>query len=159
MNTLNQHTNKTANFVDIENARYDDQREEMQKIIDAGHCPFCMENFHLYHKQPTLKEGQYWLITSNQWPYDHTELHLLAILKYHAETISELKPEAGAELFQLFGEIEKEKNIPGGGIAFRFGDTNYSAGSVKHLHAQLIIPAINEPDFEPTRFKIGKSKK
>lgn len=146
-------------FVDIDNAREDDQRDVMRKIIEQGHCPFCMENLRLYHKQPILKETKHWILTKNQWPYKNTRLHFLIILKTHAEHLQELTPEMGAELFEIVAWTEKEFDIPGGGFAIRFGDTDYSAGTVNHIHAQFIVPEINNPDFEPTRFKIGKTKK
>lgn len=149
-------TSSPAHFVDMDNARLDEQREEMQKIIAAGHCPFCAENLSLYHKLPNLREGQYWIVTPNQWPYDNVKMQLLAISKVHAETLSDLPPGAGDELFRFFSEIIEEYHIPGGALAMRFGDTNYSAGTVKHLHAQFIWPDIHKPDFKPVRFKIGK---
>lgn len=152
---------KTLNpkFVDIDNAREDDQREVMKEIIEAGHCPFCEENLRTYHKQAFLKEGTYWLITLNQWPYNFTKHHFLLIYKDHAEHLSELNPEAGKELLEFVAWIEKKYNVPGGGWAMRFGDTKYSAGTVNHLHIQFIVPDIDAPDFQPTRLKIGKGKK
>lgn len=146
-------------FVDLDNARFDDQRQVMKDIIAAGHCPFCPENLVLYHKQANELEGKYWLVTKNQWPYDHTKYHFLAVLKRHAEELYELTAEEGGELITLLGNLQKKYAIPGGGLAMRFGDTNYSAGTVMHLHAQFIVPDIEKEDFEPTRFKIGKSKK
>ncbi len=145
-------------FVDIANARVDEQRQVMEKIMAEGHCPFCPENFQLYHQRSIIKDGKYWFVTQNQWPYNNTKIQLLAIAKTHIETLHEITPEAGAELFQLLGEIEVEEQIPGGGLALRFGDTDYSAGTVKHLHAQLIVPDIEKHDFLPVRFKIGKDK-
>jgi hypothetical protein len=44
-------------------------------------------------------------------------------------------------------------------MAMRFGETKYSAGTVKHLHAQFIVPDVDQPDFEPVRIKIGSSTK
>lgn len=149
----------TADFVDINNSRVEEQRQEMQKIVDAGHCPFCPENLELYHKLPIIKEGKFWRISKNQWPYDHTQVQLLAIYKTHAETLSEIDPSAGEELLKLFAEIESEYKLPGGAFAMRFGDTRFSAGSVKHIHAQLIVPDADHPDFQPVRFKIGTIKK
>lgn len=146
-------------FVDLDNARKDDQRAVMQDIEAEGHCPFCMENLRLYHKQPILKETEHWLFTKNQWPYDHTRLHFLIILKKHVERLQDLTPEMGAELFEILAWAEQEFQMPGGGFAIRFGDTNYSAGTVNHIHAQLLVPEINDPDYEPTRIKIGKSRK
>lgn len=149
----------STQFVDLSNARVDEQRKVMQKIVEEGHCPFCPENLTLYHKQPNILEGQYWFVTKNQWPYENTLFHYLAILKRHAELISELTPEEGAELVQLFGELEKKLGAKGGAFAIRFGDTAHSAGTVRHLHAQYIVPDIDKPDFKPVRLKIGKDKK
>lgn len=145
-------------IVDLDNARYDDQRKVMEGIIDDNVCPFCRENLEKYHKQPILKQGSYWLVTKNQWPYENTRLHLLAILNEHAEKLSEVPAEAGAELLEIMQWAEEEYSIPGGGFAMRFGDTNYSAGSVAHLHAQLVVPDWEKPDFLPVRIKIGKAK-
>lgn len=145
-------------FVDIDNAREDEQRAVMRQIIADGHCPFCSENVFKYHKRPIIKEGQYWLITENQWPYENTQQHLLAIHKHHAEVLSELTPAAGAELFQLLAELERERSFPGGGVAMRFGQTDYSAGTVNHIHAQIFVPDIDNPEFEPVRIKIGKER-
>jgi len=143
-------------FIDLDNARKDDQKKVMQDILAAGHCPFCLENLKKYHKQEILKDGKYWILTLNQWPYDNTKLHLLLISKTHSEKLSELDPEAGKEMIEFFAWAEQKYQVPGGGIGLRFGDTNYSAGTVKHLHAQFIVPDIEKSDFQPVRFKIGK---
>ncbi len=148
----------TTQYVDIANAREDSQREVMKQIIESEHCPFCPENLHLYHQQKNDFDGKYWFITKNQWPYKNTKAHYLAILKRHAEMISDLSLEEGAELIELLGKLEKKLKAPGGGFAVRFGDTNYSAGTVRHIHAQFFIPDIDKPDFLPVRFKIGKDK-
>ncbi len=146
-------------FIDVDNSRKGDQKQVMKNIAQAEHCPFCLENLWKYHKQEILKDGQYWILTYNQWPYDHTKLHLLAIYKEHATKLTELNPEAGKELIEFLAWAEKHFHVPGGGFAMRFGDTDYSAGTVAHLHAQFIVPDIDAPDFEPTRVKIGKNKK
>lgn len=147
----------TQLYVDLDNARVEEQRQVMQDIIEAGHCPFCLNNLRKYHQQPILKEGKYWLVTKNQWPYENTKVHFLLIYKEHVEHISQLNPEAGAELVVLCKWISGEFSVPGGGVAIRFGDTNYSAGSVAHIHAQFIQPDISKPGYQPVRVKIGKS--
>lgn len=144
-------------FVDVDNARLEEQRQVMQTIIDNAECPFCMENLHKYHPKPILKETEHWILTENAWPYAHTKLHLMAILKTHAERLSEIPAGAGEELLNLFATVEKEYQVPGGGMVLRFGDTNHSAGTVKHLHAQFLWADIEKPDFEPVRIKIGKT--
>ena len=151
-------TNKPIT-VDLDNAREKDQIKVMKKIISAGDCPFCLDNLRKYHKRPILKETKHWLLTENQWPYPHTKLHLLAIYKEHAEKLVELKPEAGQELLELMQWAEKHYQVPGGGWCMRFGDTNYSAGTVKHIHAQFLVPDIDAPDYDtkPVKVKIGKT--
>ena len=147
--------------VDLDNAREADQLEVMKQILSEGDCPFCLENLRKYHKKPIIKETKHWLLTYNQWPYRHTKLHLLAIYKDHAERLADLEVEAGAELLELMQWAEREFKVPGGGWCMRFGDTDYSAGSVVHLHAQFLVPDIDAPDYndKPVKVKIGKTKR
>lgn len=145
-------------LVDIDNSRHEEQIRVMEKIIEAGECPFCLDNLKKYHTPPIIKENKHWLLTTNRWPYKHTKHHYLAILKTHKELLSELTPAEGADLIEILGFAQKHCQAPGGGFAMRFGDTNYSAGTINHLHAQFIVPDLDQPDFEPPRFKIGKDK-
>ncbi len=146
-------------FVDPDNARFEDQRQLMEQIIEDGLCPFCPEFLEKYHHKPILQRGKYWTLTENQWPYDNAKVHLLAIFNIHIEHLCELPSDAGKELIEMFCWAEDHYNAPGGGFAMRFGDTNYSAGTVAHLHAQFIIPDWQKEDFEPVRVKIGKTKR
>jgi diadenosine tetraphosphate (Ap4A) HIT family hydrolase len=151
-------TKKAKNqFINLANARETEQKSVMKDIADAKHCPFCRENLCKYHQQPILKEGQFWLVTTNQWPYRHTKHHFLLIYKVHAVSLSDLSPAAAQELFELIAEIEQSYAIKGGGLAMRFGDTDYSAGTISHLHVQLIEPDIESPNFVPVRIKIGRN--
>jgi len=145
-------------FVELKNARVDEQRAVMEQIIEDGVCPFCPENLRRYHTQPVLREGAYWILTFNQWPYEHTKHHLLAIAKKHIEHLNDLPEDAGAELIEHFKWAAQEYEMHGGGIAMRFGAPHLSGGTVLHLHAQLIHPDTDAPDYEPTRIKIGKPK-
>ena len=143
-------------FINLANAREAEQKAVMEDIVEAKHCPFCRENLCKYHQEPILKEGKFWLVTNNQWPYKHTKHHFLLIYKVHAVSLNDLSPAAGQELFELLAEIEQAYDLKGGGFAMRFGDTDYSAGTVNHLHIQLIEPDLTDPDFVPVRIKIGK---
>lgn len=151
------HSNSNG-FVDLDNARVDEQRQVMKEIIEDGVCPFCTEHLKKYHPGPWVKIGQYWIVSKNRWPYDNTAHHLLLIYKEHVQSLSEVTPDAGKELITLAAELERELQIPGGGLIMRFGDTNYSAGSVNHLHAQLIMPDIGRAGFKPVRVKLGKDQ-
>lgn len=152
------HVLQKKQYVDLDNARLTEQREAMERILARDHCPFCPENLALEHKEPILREGKYWVLTKNQWPYKNTKTHLLIILKEHTETFSGIGPEAGREFFELLRWIEKEFAPVGGGVCMRFGDTAFSAGTVRHLHAQLIVPDRESESYEPVFFKIGSNK-
>jgi diadenosine tetraphosphate (Ap4A) HIT family hydrolase len=153
---------KNPKLLDMDNARHDDQREYMQEIIEAGVCPFCLDQIkHKYNKEPVIKETKYWLLAKNHWPYVHTKLHLIAIYRKHAENIDDLDPEAGQDLFELVQWVNKNYDLPGGAVTMRFGDSDYSASSVVHIHAHIIVPDIEDPNYldKPVRFKIGKTTK
>jgi len=148
-------------FIQKDNARTDHQKKVMEEIGKEGHCPFCRENLDKYHKKPIIKEGKFWLLTENQWPYDNTKHHLLAIYKKHIEHIEELENGASEELLQLFITKAKKRSMPGGAICIRFGSNpekgNYG-NTVLHLHAHLIEPDLDNPKKEKVKFKIGHPK-
>lgn len=144
--------------VDMDNARIPEQRAAMERIIARGRCPFCPGNLPPEHKQPIEKDGAYWYVTKNQWPYEHTLEHSLIILKTHAEKLSDIPADAFSELGELARWLENEKKIPGGALCMRFGDTKFSAGTVRHIHAQFIVPDTQKTGYKPIWFKIGKDK-
>lgn len=148
-------------FINTKVIRREDQRLVMEEIRKQGHCPFCRENLEKYHKKPILKEGKFWLLTDNQWPYEKVKHQMLAIYKTHVEHITEIDPEAGKELFEMFAQASKERNIEGGGVAMRFGSSihgNYGS-SVLHIHAHLVEPDLAALDeTEAWRFKFGQPK-
>jgi diadenosine tetraphosphate (Ap4A) HIT family hydrolase len=145
-------------FVDLDNARVDDQRHVMENIIADDVCPFCTENLAKYHKRPIVREGMFWLLTTNQWPYKHTKHHFLAIAKEHVERIQDLPAGALQELGEHFAWAIETNNIGGGGFFMRFGNPDLAGSTVRHLHAQLVEPDLEDPEYEPVRAKIGKSK-
>ena len=150
--------NDQNEHVDLDNARYDDQRAVMQEIIENDESPFLLKNLRKYHTKKVVREGKYWYVTENQWPYDHTKRHFLIIAQEYWTKLSDITPEAGAEMFELAQWVAEEYGVQGGAICMRFGDTNLSAGTVQHLHVQFIEPDREAEGFKPVRFKIGKEK-
>jgi diadenosine tetraphosphate (Ap4A) HIT family hydrolase len=149
-------------YVNLNNARYEDQKKVMEEIAKNDHCPFCMENLAKYHKNPIIKEGKFWLLTENQWPYKKVKQQLLAIYKTHIEHITEMDPAAGAELIEIFKDEAAKRKIVGGGIAIRFG-TNPELGdygsTVAHIHAHMFEPDLAALDKdEAWKFKFGQPK-
>ena len=146
---------KNKSFVNLDNARLDEQRRVMKNILDNQECPFCPEYLDKYHKQEILRQGIHWILTKNQWPYKNTDVHLLAIAAYHAEKLADLRKGSFDELQGYMVWAEHEFKVCAGTIAVRFGDSSLNGATVRHLHVHFIVPSPDKPDNEKVRFKIG----
>lgn len=100
-----------------------------------------MKHFLKYHTKPILRSGKYWVLSENFEPYEGSTHHLLAVSKKHTTHFENLSPAAQAELFKLFSAELRARKVKGAAIFMRFGDTDYTGGSVEHLHAQLLVGA------------------
>lgn len=143
-------------FIELANVRTLKQLQEYRLIREQGHCPFCQDNLPLYHNNPILRKGKYWLLTQNDYPYAGTDAHLLLILREHAENFRDLLFEAQQELFTFITDVEAEGKFQGGGLCARAGDPLLSGASVKHLHFHLIAPTKGA---QPIAFFMGKGKR
>jgi len=146
---------KNDNYVNLDNARLDDQRRVMEDIVVNQECPFCPEFINKYHKQAILRKGNHWILTKNQWPYDNTDTHLLAIATYHAEKLADLRDGSFDELLSHMVWAEKKYKVKAGGLAIRFGSIAKNGATVNHLHMHLIVPSVNKPNDAKVKFKIG----
>lgn len=126
-------------FVNTRNARLGEYQNIIKEIAKTGKCPFCKENFK-YHKKPIYKKNGKWFLTNNSWPYKNTSHHLIILGEDHKENFSDLtKKDLESVMFLTNWAIKKWK-IKGGGLAMRFGDTDYTGASVSHLHFHIISP-------------------
>lgn len=145
-------------FVNLKNVRIKEQHKVMKTAQEKGICPFCPDHFSESELRPVIKQGEYWHLRKNRWPYKNTQIHLLAIHNTHVEKLSEISPEAAKELFELAKWAEDEYQIVGGGIGLRFGDIQINGGTVLHLHAHIIAADItdkNDQNYQKVRFKVG----
>lgn len=129
----------------FDTARVEAQREKMKHLHDNGLCAFCPEHFSEFHDHPVEFKTKHWLVTKNDYPYDHTSLHLLIIPTEHATTVSELSDDSRAEYLDVITRVEKHFKLTTYGIAMRSGDFQYNGGSVKHLHAHVIVGDFSDP--------------
>lgn len=145
-------------FVNLNNSnrgRDERYRNVIGEIQKDGVCPFCPENLAKYHKKPILRDGKFWLLTDNMYPYKGAKHHILLIHKKHIESVADLSGEAWSELLDLI-KLETEKRKIGGGTFYmRFGDTAHTGASVTHLHANLVSPDIENPNREPIFARVG----
>lgn len=145
----------------MDNARFKEQAEVMQRYIDDGVCPFC-PGTQAETLKPVLIDGNWWTVRENRWPYQNTKFHFLLILKEHHESLSSVPPSAGAELFDMIGILEQRYEIESGAVAVRFGDIRFNGGTVSHIHAHLVVIDITDelhPDYRVVRFKMGSASK
>ena len=145
-------------FVELSSARLPEQARVMEEIKKDGVCPFCSENLKKFHKKPILREGKYWLLTPNQWPYENTKIHLLIISKKHLEKIGEVSRSSWAEMGELISWSEKKFKMKSGAVGIRFGDPKKNSASVRHLHVQLLNAKISDKTnfkYKPLCFHIA----
>lgn len=147
-----------SDFVNLENTAHR-PAGTYGKVIDQiqkdGVCPFCPESRAKYHKNPIIREGSFWLLTNNMYPYEGAKYHALLIHKAHVTDFSEVSKEAWSELDDFVKDFTAENNIPGGTFIMRFGDTRYTGASVVHLHANLVSPDGENKDRKPIIARIG----
>ena len=127
-------------FVDVRYAKSKEYRQVLDRILAEGKCPFCPDNF-THHTQPILNRVGTWLITRAAFPYENVLEHFLLIGEAHKEHISELTHDDMEAVRQLVVWATREFGLKGGGVAFRFGDTQYTGATVCHLHVHFIVPA------------------
>lgn len=144
-----------ARTVNISHARTDFQKKVMEQIKRDKVCPFCEKHFLTYHTKPIIKRGKYWLLTENFQPYEGSKHHLLLVSRKHITHFEALSSAAQAELFSLTASELKARKIVGGTLLMRFGDTDYTGGSVEHLHAQVISGAKRTPGRDMLLTAIG----
>lgn len=144
----------------LDTARVDAQREKMKQLQRDNVCAFCPEHFDNFHDNPIEIKTDHWLVTKNDYPYEHTSLHLLVIPAEHVTTVSELSPAAKADYLDVIAKIEKHFKLTTYGVAMRSGDFRYNGGSVRHLHAHLLVGDFSDPDnHQKLKFKFSSVPK
>lgn len=137
------------------NTRNEDQRRKMEEAARLGECTFCYEHLPKYHDAPIEKDGEHWVVTRNDYPYDHSRLHMLFIPKRHVEHDDELSDAEWLELKALKKWVCDTYKVPGGGLFMRFGDENHSGGTLPHLHAHIVVPDLDDPDYKSISCYVG----
>lgn len=147
--------------VTIKNARTDEYAEKLKNILARGICPFCPEHLKEFFPEEPLYQNDDWYLFKNQVPIKNTLQHLLVISKTHGTTMQDVSiKKIGNSFFEVIAWAEEHFKIPGGAIGFRFGDMDFSAGTVSHTHAQIIVPDIHTlKKDELVVFYIGKPLK
>lgn len=141
-------------FVAPRFAKDERYKKVLNEIASAGVCPFCPENFR-WHTKPILKRSGGWFITENFSSYKNALHHLIIVNKKHKEHFTELSAKDWRDLSHLASWAIRKFKIKGGGLALRFGDTDFTGATVRHLHAHLIVPRLKKNVPQTVVFPIG----
>jgi len=142
-------------ILNLGHAHHPNQKGKMLELLAKGICPFCDKYLEQYHDEPIEIRGQYWVVTKNDYPYEGSRVHYLFIHRDHIIGPEEISPQAMIELLALWNRINKEHQLPGGALVWRFGDTDYTGGSVDHLHVHLVVGGSRQKDKEVLSAYIG----
>lgn len=140
-------------------ARYQDQLEHMQNILNDGVCPFCPRWLSWYHENKIELETTHWVVTKNDNPYKGTTHDYLLIPKEHVGHFNELSTEAVDDFGRAIYIVNVYFGLEYGAIGMRFGDMSRTGGSVYHLHAHIKVGDVDNPDHTPVKFKMSSVPK
>jgi len=141
--------------LDIRHARTGAQAQQMLDIAAQGICPFCQEHLKATHREPIEREGQWWSVLKNDYPYEGSRVHYLFVFKEHVEDIDHVTPEGFAELLSHMQWVRDTHNLKGGTLLMRFGNTGHTGATIPHLHAHLIVGGDAEGSTEKLRATVG----
>lgn len=144
-------------LMNLSNARLPAQLAQMEDIARRGICPFCEPHLAHTHREPIEWGDTWWVVTKNDYPYKGTTLHYLLICRSHVTRLDELPSEAMAEFGEHIAQLSK--NIPGGVVLMRWGDTSMTGATIAHLHAHFIVGGPPVEGTKKLKASIGYMKK
>lgn len=148
------------NDYNMQSARTEAQIAKMKRLQRENICAFCPQHFGEFRDNPIELQTDYWTVSRNDYPYEGTSLHLLLIPKEHVSTMAELSQDARAEFLEVVASTEAHYKLFTYGLAMRVGDMRYNGGSVRHMHAHIIVGDFSDPDNHQTvRFKFSSVPK
>lgn len=100
-------------------------------------CPFCKIDPMINH---ILIENNSWYAWQSPSPEPNTLYHFILVPKRHVIDTNELDTDEQIDLFQIENGLKKMYNYKSSGFLIRNGDATLSAGTVKHLHAHVLVP-------------------
>lgn len=118
--------------------------------LRKGVSPFCDldETFNEVIREASYQggmggnESRTWRMWHNPFPQKHCRVHLVLAPTQYVTNPEELIDADWKCINDLFAWAISEKGvgIKGGGLLMRFGDPTLNAGSIRHIHANIIGP-------------------
>jgi len=110
-----------------------------RSLEDPGQfCPFCpMER--MRRKRTQLKFSGHWMLLENEFPRPDVERMLLIVPNWHAVTPKEIGFNDWQNVAVLF-RASAQYGFTSGALLMRYGDPRDHAGTIEHLHFNVIKP-------------------
>jgi len=103
-----------------------------------GRCPFCQIDPSL---NKILFQNDSWFLWESAFPQSNQSCHLVIPHRNHIGHIRDLVLKDFLDFSDVLDWVDKNFDIPGGGMTLRFGDARLHAGSVpNHLHWNIQVP-------------------
>jgi len=102
-------------------------------------CPFCAKELSRRGRKPDETAGD-WHLIKNEFPHRNVLQMWLIVPSAHITGIRRLGPQDWISIGKLVTLCLGKHSISGGGIMARFGDPHLNAGTVEHLHFNIIEP-------------------
>lgn len=104
-------------------------------------CPFCPAELRR-RKRTSIAWMPEWSLFTNEFPRTDTECMLLIIPNRHVVRPEELTDDDFFEIGPLFRKALAQ--VSGGALVARFGDPRDHAGTIEHMHFNVIQPTREE---------------
>ena len=133
------------------NGRTDEQLAEMRRLEAEGICLFCpgQLNRQVLHRTPQ------WTVTSNDFPYRGTRLHLLLVPDEHVTDLVDLSAEAQRDFWSALAWVRDHHGLAHYGVAARNGRCEFTGGTIRHVHVHVVQGDVDDPRHEPVRVKLS----
>jgi diadenosine tetraphosphate (Ap4A) HIT family hydrolase len=137
------------------NARTAEQLADMRDLEAAGVCIFCPEHLAADPNQRVLHRTAEWTVTPNEFPYRNTRLHLLLVPNEHVTDLADLSPAAQQDFWNALRWVRDHFGLTFYGMAVRNGLSEYTGGTVRHVHVHIIQGDVENPDHQPVRTRLS----
>jgi diadenosine tetraphosphate (Ap4A) HIT family hydrolase len=123
----------------LEGCRSYPQYHKMRAGFESGHCEFCNLDRTLNTVLWEEEDVVCWAVPS-QFLRNELLHHFIIIPKRHVRFPWELVPDEVTSMQWARMILSRKYELRGGIMATRFGDMNLNAGTVPHLHENIMVP-------------------
>lgn len=106
-------------------------------------CPFCESQIGERCADKADRTTD-WVLLRNEFPHKNTDSMWLIVPLRHLKDAAQLRSQDWVQVGMLFDRAIKAYRAVSGGFVMRYGHPNRHAGTIEHLHINLIAPRIGQ---------------